>query len=109
MIAATIELNCWPEMTIENRTFRTFNHGVQGSNPCGLTTFQSRLNTFKGLCTKLANLSPRLANVCSLLFFPEGLAREFCLIGRLRVSLDFSQALMTADRRDLMLCASGFR
>ena len=67
----------------------TFNHGVQGSNPCGLTTLDTQINTFKDLGSELANLSPRLANVCSPLFSPEGLARELRLIGRLRIAFHF--------------------
>ena len=77
----------------------TFNHGVQGSNPCGLTTLDTQINTFKDLGSELANLSPRLANVCSPLFSPEGLARELRLIGRLRTRGDLlSFAIAFAER-----------
>ena len=75
--------------SMEYHVVWTFNHGVQGSNPCGLTTLDTQINTFKDLGSELANLSPRLANVCSPLFSPEGLARELRLIGRLRIAFHF--------------------
>ena len=49
----------------------------------GVTTYEMRFNAFKELGSKLANLSPRLANVCSPLFYCEGLSRQLRLINRL--------------------------
>ena len=87
----------------------TFNHGVQGSNPCGLTTLDTQINTFKDLGSELANLSPRLANVCSPLFYCEGLSCEVHLINCLRVALNFSQGQVSANRCNLMCGAARFR
>ena len=56
---------------------------VAGSNPAGVTTYEMRFNAFKELGSKLANLSPRLSNVCSPLFYCEGLSRQLRLINRL--------------------------
>jgi len=58
------------------------------------------------LHAKLANLSPRLANVCSPLFFLKRLPREFCLIGRLGVAFHIAQAGVATDRSNLMRRAS---
>jgi len=44
----------------------------------------------------LANLLVRLANVCSQLFYANGLPREPRLICRLRISLNLAQAGMAA-------------
>ena len=43
----------------------TFNHGVQGSNPCGLTMFIVTSNIFNYLEAALSNLGGRLDNFCS--------------------------------------------
>jgi hypothetical protein len=59
----------------------TFNHGVQGSNPCGLTIPETSPNAFNNLEPELANLQSRLANVCSPLFSLESLASQLGLIG----------------------------
>jgi len=94
MAAKSEQLRCLEFQAVAGRGRQyhvvwTFNHGVQGSNPCGLTTLDTQINTFKDLGSELANLSPRLANVCSPLFSPEGLARELRLIGRLRIAFHF--------------------
>src|SRR5262249_26903904 len=46
----------------------------------------------KYLRSKLANLGVRLANVCSPLFFVEGLSREPRLVSSLRITLNLPQA-----------------
>jgi hypothetical protein len=57
----------------------------------------------------LANLKPRLANVCSPLFYCESLSRELRLINRLCVALNFSQGQVSTNRCNLMCGAARFR
>ena len=72
---------------------------MAGSNPAGVATHNVRLLFINGLVANLANLSAALANVCSRSF--HRLAR-ISLIDGLGIPLDFSQALMAANRRDLV-------
>src|SRR5215472_8018638 len=60
------------------------------------------------LRSKLANLGVRLANVCSPLFFVEGLSREPRLVSSLRITLNLPQAGVAANSCDLMGRAAGF-
>ena len=82
---------------------------VAGSNPAGVATYKTRFNAFNELGLKLANLSPRLANVCSPLFYCEGLSRQLRLINRLCVALNFSQGQVSATGCNLMCRAARFR
>ena len=43
----------------------TFNHGVQGSNPCGLTTFSIGFNILNYLDAVLSSVVDMLDNSCS--------------------------------------------
>jgi hypothetical protein len=75
---------------------------VAGSNPAGVATYKTHPSTSKHLGTKLANQTSRLANVCSPLFFVEGLPRKAHLIGCLGVSLHLAQTNVAADCCDLV-------
>jgi hypothetical protein len=70
---------------------------MRGGNPAGVTTYEKRTSTFKRLACKLANLTLRLANVCSPPFCCERLTRKLRLIAGLCVPLDFG-ARRTAYR-----------
>ena len=70
--------------------------------PAGVTTYETHFNAFKQLGSKLANLKPGLANVCSPLFYCEGLCCEVHLINCLRIALNFSQGQVSANRCNLM-------
>lgn len=75
----------------------------------GVATYEKHFNAFKELGSKLANLKPGLANVCSPLFYCEGLSCEVHLINCLRVALNFSQGQVSANRCNLMCGAARFR
>ena len=83
--------------------------GATRGNSAGVATYETRFNDFKELGSKLANLKPGLANVCSSLFYCEGLSCEVHLINCLRVALNFSQGQVSANRCNLMCGAARFR
>jgi hypothetical protein len=74
--------------------------GLTTAFSAGVATSIAPLLFMNGLLPKLANLSAALANVCSRSF--HCLSRQPSLIDGLGIPFDFPQALMAANRRNLV-------